>query len=53
MDKLDKLELMRLYSQLPQTERDALDETVMDQGIHDFVGLLQAMELVQTYFKEQ
>ena len=45
-------ELLRMYAQLPNTEREALDETIMDEGIHDLVGLIKAVELVNTYFKE-
>lgn len=46
-------ELRALFAQLPETERLALEETVMDQGICTFDGLLKTVELVQTYFKEQ
>lgn len=53
MDKLDKLKLMELYSKLPQSERDALDETIMDQGINCLKDLLETVELVETYFEEQ
>ena len=49
----DEIELLRMYAQLPQSEREALDETIMDLGITDLMGLIQAMEMVQTYFKEQ
>ena len=45
-------ELLRLYAQLPRTEREALDETIMDQGINDLVSLVKTVELVNTYFKE-
>jgi len=46
-------ELRALFAKLPETECLALDETVMDQGICTFDGLLKTMELIQTYFKEQ
>ena len=46
-------ELRALFAQLPETERLALDETVMDRGVTDFDELLKTVELVQTYFKEQ
>ena len=46
-------ELRALFAKLPETERLALEETVMDQGICTFDGLLKTMELIQTYFKEQ
>ena len=46
-------ELRALFAKLPETECLALDETVMDQGICTFDGLLKTMELVTTYFKEQ
>ena len=46
-------ELRALFAKLPETECLALDETIMDQGICTFDGLLKTMELVQTYFKEQ
>ena len=46
-------ELRALFAKLPETECLALDETVMDQGICTFDGLLKTVELVQTYFKEQ
>lgn len=46
-------ELRALFAKLPETERQALEETVMDQGINTFDGLLKTMELIQTYFKEQ
>ena len=48
----DKLALLAMYAQLPQTEREALDETIMDEGINDLVSLLNTMEFVNTYFKE-
>ena len=50
---LDEIELLRMYAQLPQSEREALDETIMDQGINDLVSLIQTVKLVTTYFKEQ
>ena len=46
-------ELRALFAKLPETECLALDETIMDQGINTFDGLLKTMELIQTYFKEQ
>ena len=46
-------ELRALFAKLPETECLALDETIMDQGICTFDGLLKTMELIQTYFKEQ
>lgn len=46
-------ELRALFAKLPETECLALDETIMDQGINTFDGLLKTMELVTTYFKEQ
>jgi len=49
----DKLKLLAMYARLPQTEREALDETIMNEGITDLVGLLNTMEFVTTYFKEQ
>ena len=48
----DKLALLAMYAQLPQTEREALDGTIMDEGINDLVSLLNTMEFVNTYFKE-
>ena len=48
----DEIELSRMYAQLPQTEREALDETIMDQGIHDLKSLIAAVRMVETYFKE-
>ena len=48
----DEIELLRMYAQLPQSEREALDETIMDQGINDLVSLIQTVKLVTTYFKE-
>ena len=50
---LDEIELLRMYALLPQSEREALDETIMDQGITDLVSLIQTVKLVTTYFKEQ
>lgn len=38
---------------LPSTEREALNETIMAQGITDIDSLLEAVEMVATYFKEQ
>lgn len=49
---LDEIELLRMYAQLPQSEREALDETIMDQGITDLVSLIKTVKLVTTYFKE-
>ena len=49
----DEIELLRMYAQLPQSEREALDETIMDQGITDLVSMIQTVKLVTTYFKEQ
>ena len=49
----DEIELLRMYAQLPQSEREALDETIMDQGTNDLVSLIQTVKLVTTYFKEQ
>lgn len=46
-------ELRALFAKRPETERQALEETVMDQGICTFDGLLKTMELVTTYFEEQ
>ena len=46
-------ELLRLYAQLPRTEREALDETIMDRGVTDLHELVKTMEVVQTYFEEQ
>ena len=48
----DKLKLLAMYARLPQTEREALDETIMNEGITDLVGLLNTMEFVTTYFEE-
>ena len=49
----DEIELLRMYALLPQSEREALDEAIMDQGTNDLVSLIQTMKLVTTYFKEQ
>lgn len=48
----DEIELGRMYAQLPQTEREALDETIMDQGISNLKSLIAAVRMVETYFKE-
>ena len=48
----DEIELGRMYAQLPQTEREALDETIMDQGINSLKSLIAAVSMVETYFKE-
>ena len=48
----DEIELLRMYAQLPQSEREALDETIMDQGTNDLVSLIKTVKLVTTYFKE-
>lgn len=48
----DNTELLRMYAQLPTTEREALDETIMAEGITDLVGLLKAYSMVVTYFLE-
>lgn len=45
-------ELMAMYNALPATEREALDETIMDQGITDLISLINTVKLVTTYFKE-
>lgn len=49
----DGNELLRMYAQLPQSEREALDESIMYQGINDLASLIQTVKLVITYFKEQ
>ena len=49
----DEIEFGRMYAQLPQTEREALDETIMDQGVHDLKSLIATVRMVETYFKEQ
>jgi 2-hydroxy-3-keto-5-methylthiopentenyl-1-phosphate phosphatase len=46
-------ELMKIYQNLPETEREALNETIMDQGVTDFDSLLKAFEMVKTYLQEQ
>lgn len=46
-------ELMAMYDALPETEREALDQAIMDQGITDLESLLHTMDMVKTYFKEQ
>lgn len=48
----DNSALLAMYAQLPTSERDALDETILDPGINNFESLVQAIELVNTYFKE-
>lgn len=48
----DEIEFGRMYAQLPQTEREALDETIMDQGVHDLKSLIATVRMVNTYFKE-
>ena len=48
----DEIELLRMYAQLPQSEREALDETIMGQGTNDLVSLIKTVKLVTTYFKE-
>lgn len=45
--------LRELYDALPATEREALDQVIMDQGITDLESLLHTMDMVKTYFKEQ
>ena len=46
-------ELMAMYNALPATEREALDETIMNQGINDLKSLLYTLRMVETYFQEQ
>lgn len=48
----DEIELGRMYAQLPQTEREALDETIMDQGVNGLKSLIETVRMVETYFKE-
>ena len=48
----DEIELGRMYALLPQTEREALDETIMDQGVHDLKSMIATVRMVNTYFKE-
>lgn len=51
---MDAKQLMLLrYVALPETEREALDEAIMDKGITDLTSLLAAMQMVETYFDEQ
>lgn len=45
-------ELLRMYAQLPQTEREALDDTIMDQGITNLHTLVDTVRMVNTYFEE-
>lgn len=37
----DEIELGRMYAKLPQTEREALDETIMDQGVNGLKSLIE------------
>ena len=48
----DKTELLKMYARLPQTEQDAIDQVIMDEGISHFQALIDAMDMVQNYFKE-
>jgi hypothetical protein len=48
-----EIEFGRMYAELPQTEREALDETIHDQGVSDLKSLIAAIRMVETYFKEQ
>ena len=49
----DNIELLRMYTQLPQTEREALDEAIKGCEIVALPSLVYAIDLIQTYFKEQ
>ena len=49
----DEIELLRMYAQLPQTEREALDEAIKGCEIVTLTSLLYAFNMVNTYFKEQ
>lgn len=46
-------ELRAMYYALPPSEAEALDETIMDQGITTLEDLLDTLEIVEIYFKEQ
>lgn len=49
----DEIELLRMYAQLPRTEREALDEAIKGCEIVTLTSLLYAFNMVNTYFKEQ